>query len=154
MLLGKVWFLISLVVALIGLWWAFPHLSVSAGDLLDSKNPYSTLFLVTNEGLIPVTNLEADCHISPLRDNFGNTFETIEIGPQPFAAYLAHAQKASLPCFRVLSLGGNASLSEAGDLTVTVTYFTYPLHILRMHKQFRFRTVRAPNGQMHWIYVT
>jgi hypothetical protein len=142
---------IGLVVTLLQ---GYPWLSVEEGARLDDKNPYATLFSVANEGYFPVTDLNADCHMSPSADNHGNTF-AVDFAPESFAGFLSHSQKATLPCFRTIALEGSGALSVTGDLTVTVTYSLYPfsLRILRRHQQFHFRAVSGRDGRKYWTYI-
>ena len=152
-LFGKAWFLVTVMAVLIALWQAWPRLSVFLGDSLDPKNPYSTLFLVSNEGYVPIADLNSECKMTFI-DNRRNTIhETVR--DSKFAKYLAHSDKSTLPCFKSLTLGQNASLVEVGDLTVTVTYSVYPLSFeyLRREKNFHFSAVRGPDGIFHWTLL-
>jgi hypothetical protein len=154
-MVGRAWSLVGIVVTVIALYQAIPRLSVSEGSSLDSKNPYSSLFTVANEGYLAATNLDAVCQMS-FSDNHGNSFGSF-VTPYPkFAESLHHADKVTLPCFRSLEIGGGEEFSKVGDLNVAVRYYVWPFKLDRLFKyqRFHFRATPGPDGQMHWTYVS
>jgi hypothetical protein len=134
---------------------AKPWLTVDEGERLDPQNQYSSLFSVRNDGYLPVTNLEANCHIQPSVNSYGNYFDITD-STQQFAASLSYSQRATLPCFSMVSFGGSPPLPGFGDLTITVTYSVYPFSFrwLRKSQQFHFKAIPGKDNRMHWIYVT
>lgn len=148
-----VWVALVVLATVITLLEGYPWLSVEEGARLDERNPYSTLFSVTNEGYIPATDFDSDCSLS-FTDNERSNFNTTVVNHH-FAQRLNHAGKATLPCFRSVLLGQYASFTRVGDLTETVTYSLYPFSFkfLRKRQVFRFSAVSGQDGKMHWIFV-
>ena len=130
----------------------FPWLSVEEGARLDDRNPYSTLFSLTNEGYFPVTNLSVVCELTFVDNRYSDFHErSIRDG---FAEKLNHSDKATIPCFDSVAIDQNTSFRSVGDLTATVAFSVYPFYSnrFRRHRTFRFRAVPGPDGRMHWTY--
>lgn len=158
---GHAWALVAGLAAMVSLLQFCPWLAVGQGAQVDERNPYSTLFFISNEGYLPVVDLTAVCTSSFATDT-GTHFDNNQFHFGRFADYLAHSQKASLPCVHMLGLGpkvGTISpLTSIGTLTVTVTYSLYPFSsrwfkFLRKHQAFRFKPIEGPNHTYYWTYT-
>jgi hypothetical protein len=152
---GKTWLLLSLIAVLVGLYQAWPSLSVEEGARVDERNPYSTLFSVANEGYLPVTDLDVICHA-----NFSvgrGTAQDNDFAWNQFAKILRHSEKSTIPCFKIVGFGPNGSppFSTVGDLTATVSYSPWPLKIrwMRRTQEFHFKAFQGPDGHFVWTYV-
>ncbi len=132
----------------------YPWLSVSEGAALSTQNPFSTLFYVTNDGYLPVDNLNANCSAS-FDDGHGNHFNSIGSGYPQFAHRLNHSGRATIPCFRMIELKNIGPLTHV-SLSVTITYSAWPFscHACRRHQVFLFSGVTADNGQTMWTFVS
>ncbi len=129
---------------------AYPWLSIQEGPLLNPKNPYSELFSISNGGYWPISDLDVDCLIDAEGRNlkvFGNHMQFVH-----FASYLTHSSTATVPCFKTIEL---LAITKA-DLTVVVEYSFYPITFrnLRRHQSFRLHAVKAPDGLLHWTFVS
>ena len=131
-----------------------PWLSIDEGNLLDSQNPFSALFSVTNGGYIPVTNLDANCILSFRNQRQNVSFTQGDFSFTHFADYIAHSGRATLPCWRSIDIK-NIPLEKA-EMKVIVTYSLYPFtsKVLRRHQTFNFEAIKANDGSLHWTYVS
>jgi hypothetical protein len=148
-----VYALIALVALLVTLLEGVPWLSIEESGSLDPRNPYATLFSVTNAGYVPATDLDALCD-AKFEDAWHNTFNSVQMPFEHFAEHLPHSGRVTIPCFREIELR-NWPLIRA-ELTVTVTYSLYPMtwHLLRRHQTFRFRAVKDSTGLLHWTFLS
>ncbi len=151
---GWAWGLLGAFAVVISVLQGWPWLAIDEGSSLDGKNPYTTLFRVRNDGYLPVSDLDAVCHVTPIKDNSQNVFDLTNSQLQ-FATFLSHSQSVTLPCFNTITLQGYTRLSDAGDLVVTVKYSLYPLSFkfLRKHQDFRFRPIQSTDGHWNWLYL-
>jgi hypothetical protein len=141
---------LALLVTLLG---SYPWLSIEEGLLLDPFNPYSEMFVVTNTGYIPITNLDAVCNLNMVSGG-------IKIIQSPgsgliflnFDNYLGHEGKTTSPCFH--AVGTAFPVEEGATLTMIISYNLWPLTIkpLRRTQTFRFKSVGAKDGSQHWIF--
>src|SRR6185437_1808413 len=88
----------------------YPWLTLQENESLDPHNPYKTLFLISNEGYFPATNIDVNCEydfFATTRASNGKqggassegNLLTVKIGGS-----LWHGQSTQLPCTRVLSM--------------------------------------------------
>ena len=152
---GWIWGTLVFLTLVITILEGVPWLSVDEGTYLDSYNPFSNLFSVTNGGYVPVSNIDAICSPSITFPSGGAISRTSVIFPH-FAEYLAHSDRATLPCFMAIAFehpsGGEIT---SADLAISITYSLYPLpwNILRRHQTFRFKAVKGPTGQLIWTFL-
>jgi len=150
--------LATVLATVITLFEGYPWLSVSEGSSLDTADPFSELFKVTNDGFAPVMSLDADCWMNT---KFKNTTTHIEIGNNTFgfpnfAGKLYHSRSASLPCFKVFdeNIGHLPSPLAEAEMSVSVSYSFWPLkrRSWRRKQTFNFTGVKARNGEWHWLF--
>lgn len=139
---------LSIVVAMLQ---AYPWLSIQETISLDPSNPYSELFLLVNEGYLPVTNLDADCGFSFEASPRINIQRNIAEFPN-FARFVPHSGMVTLPCFRTVT-GTWQFTSAQLNVTATYSYYGIPWQLFRRHQTFLFRAVKASDGSLHWTYV-
>jgi hypothetical protein len=155
---GWCWTLIVIFSVLITVLEAYPWLSIQRDDSLDPSNPYATTFIVTNDGYLPITDLDVICDPEVVYNQRGMGYFSVSENDMhfpPFSSYLAHSEKTTLPCFDVLNMDtGMASGIRKANLTVTVTYaFIHPnIKPLRRSQRFSFHGVKGKDGSWHWIY--
>jgi hypothetical protein len=139
------WFIAALALV-IGLLQAYPWLSIQEGAMLNPANPYSELFTISNQGYIPLTDLDARCTINLATphgsvSNSGATYTNC-------AGYLSHGIPATIPCFRMISA---TQIASGSRLDVTISYAFYHLAGLRRHQTFHFQNIVGSDNIPHWI---
>lgn len=130
----------------------YPWLSIEEGALLDPPNPYSELFKLSNDGYLPVTDLDADCKFSGtfngwhVKDNIAKY--------RDFAGCLLHGGTVTIPCFTMLG-GPDISQSPGNVLDIKVTYALYHLNIkaLRRSQTFHFKALTGTDNAQHWQFL-
>jgi hypothetical protein len=132
----------------------YPWLSIQRDDSLNSSNPYATVFLISNEGYIPITDLDAYC----IPDYGGTkTFAMHDntLRYSDFASWLGHASKVTVPCFRIFTVDSHLGNIESPKLTISITYAFLHANInsLRRQQTFQFKAVKAEDASWHWTYV-
>jgi hypothetical protein len=136
----------------------YPWLSTQENGLLDPNNALTEMWLVQNDGYIPVTNLGAICAPAAAFSRPGADVEETGIRGigfkfDNFADYLGHAGTVTLPCFHAVGVQNLRSMTGS-ELEVEVTYAFYGLDfpILRRSQEFRFECVVGSDYVQHWIY--
>lgn len=151
----RIYGLVGIFALTITLLEGYPWLSMQRDDLLNADNPYSTLFSITNEGYFPVVDLDAVC-VPDFRGQkvivSGNN-----ISFRGFAKYLAHSQRASVPCFKAIGGTGLPSLLKNSDqikLNILIEYSLFGLSVpfLRRSKEFQFSAIKSDDGSLHWTF--
>lgn len=142
------WFCIVLATVVVTLGEGWPWLSVSEVTNLDSHNPYSTVFQLSNAGYIPAVNLDAKC-VSSFSVGT-NSFDSVSGGFSHFAKQLNHSDRADIPCFRSF-VGG--PFSDVKHLDVVITYSVWPFHSeFRISKTFRFSLLTTSANLPYWTF--
>jgi hypothetical protein len=138
---------------------AYPWLSIEDGQRLDSRNELSQMFMVVNDGYMPLTKLDAIC--DPHFKATSSVGGSISISDSPaifkgFAENLGHDGHVTIPCFRIFQMGSNYQMSEGTTLNVAITYAFWGLNYpyLRRSQVFQFRSVRGRDGTSQWQYLS
>jgi hypothetical protein len=123
---------------------SYPWLSIDEDFSFRSGNPYSTSFLLTNEGWLPVTHLSVTCTVT-------NQHEDIHFQHRDFDPSLSYKERSTVPCFSDIS-GAPGITHPNSSLTVELTYGF--LGACRTHRtqSFTFLSVQSLDGSYHWIY--
>jgi hypothetical protein len=150
--------LLALFATLVTLAYGYPWLSIEEGGLLDSNNPYSELWTVTNHG-IPIWPVEALCITS------FTTSRGLSVQDNRFitsvALYLGHEQSATAPCFNSAEVhpGGQrqrlvgASIDDtvrSGSLIIIVSYGILGLKRWPRHQTFHYVSVQGADNILRW----
>lgn len=136
-----------------------PRISVSASAALNPSDPFSTPFVISNDGYLPIRDVEFLCRLTDVNarpPGINLSFENISVqGPDQFLgdknqqtrdiAAGGHATtKCNLsPLFPVMPI-------ENADISITVI-FRPAFFRSQKAKYFRFVTARGSDGQLRWI---
>ena len=107
-----VWTLLVVLATAITLEEGYPWLSIAKDEALNERNPYQTMFYVTNEGYLPAVDLRSTC-AEGMIDSAGNDLK-FNTGGDPeqrdseekFADHLNHTGHATIPCYRHIVMTG------------------------------------------------
>jgi hypothetical protein len=130
----------------------YPWLSIEEDALLDPHNPFSELFVVTNEGYIPVTDLDALCTGNGSVSARGNTFANIRREDRRFADYLGKGGRVTAPCFRLMH-GISPDSGATLDIKITYAFYHLNLSLLRRSQTFYFKSIIGDDGAQHWQFL-
>ncbi len=150
---SRLWAGILALIAVIGLYAAYPSLSINQDYTFDAHNPYNTSFSVSNEGYLTAHNLTSVCV---------STFEYIPppdakilLGPLTtttpatlFAEALPFKERASIPCNHNIAANGHP-LMPGATLHMTVSYEFLSVKITR---NFNFYAVLWWDNTYRWEY--
>jgi hypothetical protein len=129
----------------------YPWLSIQRGGMLDSRNPFSEMFEISNGGYVPLTNLNAYCVPNFVAPHIHMENNTAEI--DNFATYLAHNRTVTLPCFQLIRV---TQVPSGARLDIAISYAFYHLNLrwLRRSQVFHFQSIRGEDGSQHWQFLS
>ena len=146
-----------------------PRVTVEVGDPMDSLNPYSTPFTISNTNIIPLERVGLAIGLCNLKI----TPQVVIRGPNEDCGGGSNARIALVDWqnhrldvdekWRVLlrdvfNITNNPF--AGGDITMVVTYTPWPLSMLnfdrffKREKQFRFKTTLISEGKYQWLPKT
>jgi hypothetical protein len=151
-----VYAVLAVLALLVTLLEGYPWLSIEEGYLLDRSNPYSELFVVTNTGYIPVTDLGATCSVRLSVANGTTLTMPPDTGLQfpHFADYLGHEGHATIPCFRAVESSGMVEGGAALTITISHALWSVNIKAFRRSQRFRFKSIGAKDGSQHWEFLS
>ena len=156
----RVYFLIVFGTLIVTLLEGYPWLSIQRDDSLSSTNPFATTFSISNEGYVPVTDLNADCIFSFIDQKSANLFRDNTIGFDNFAGRLGHGDRVTTPCFtaieameRLTNLIPQDFSNSALTINISYAFMRVNLKSLRRSQIFRFKGISAEDKSIHWIFV-
>lgn len=139
-----------------------PRVSVSQNDQLDPDNAFSSPFIVTNDGPLPMESVRFTCGIVDVKHqngpevvgdaNFGTHFFMLKdkdgkIATQNFGSpEMMPGERSTLPScsYPYLNPVENANIGIVVDFRVGYTFFP-------ARRVFRFATLKDNNGKIHWF---
>jgi len=137
----------------------YPWLSIQENAFLDPTDPFSQMFSITNQGYVPLTDVDVDCF-----PNFQSTAITMGgslVSFRNVAGYLEHGGTVTIPCFRIPDIfrttapAAERTKRPGATLGVVVSYALYHINLkfLRRSQEFHFRSVVGKDGSQHWIFL-
>jgi hypothetical protein len=136
--------LLGLVTAILSL---LPRLSVSNLESLDPDDPFSTPFVVSNDGVLGINDVVLSCILVRLES--ATQHWAVEgfrsVGYAPTIPRLDPGEQGTAPCNPAVGLKASAA-----DIEVVVSY--RPDYVpWKKERPFRFVTVSSKDGKLHWI---
>lgn len=136
------------------------RVSVSQGEPLDDKDPFSTPFIVSNDGPLPIENVTFRCGIGHTSYKNGPKIQ----GAENFSSSFIFAPGGKLPAQNFgaseMNPGERSTIPscgypfpptiEAGDIGIVVSYRVGHTPI-RQTRIFRFGTLPDANNKLHWF---
>jgi len=141
---------ITVIVGLVGVVELYPRVSVSSNESLDPSTPFSSPFIVSNEGLLSIYDVEFQCDIKNVEATNNiklGGFSTMR--PVKVIPIINPAGKETTQCARN-SFAPASGKFENADISIVVNFrlFWIPLSLTR---KFRFVTEKDKSGQLHWF---
>jgi hypothetical protein len=141
----------SVVIAYSAVW---PTLVVTPDFSFDSQNAFNTSFSVSNEGLLPLTDLSITCTGNFVMHTEGNQFSgnfgTSTDYPE-FSKWLPFKHRLSLPCNHNVVANGHP-IDPGAKLGIKIRYKIFGLPIGRP-QTFNFLALVGADNQPHWAYT-
>jgi hypothetical protein len=131
-----------------------PKLSVDVSGSLQPANPMSTVFYLSNDGLLPVHDVVVACGAPQLKAGkyeIESEQDARFLFPDSKAAKLSPGHKMTLPCAHLVGVADPASITEA-EITIIADYRP---DWVPWHKTARFpwKAEKTENGSWIWKSV-
>jgi hypothetical protein len=127
----------------------YPAISVTANDPLKSIDPFTALFIVSDDGSLPINSVNFECKINHAITSHENTFDSVGLkSSQFYLQNLSPGEKTSAPCpFNSTIKMSQDDIFLSADINIIVNYkvFSWP-----QIREFRFTLYRASEGKAHW----
>jgi hypothetical protein len=147
-----VWFVTLGILAILGGLATFlsflPHLTISENGTIRSHDPMGTVFNLTNNGILPVREVDQVCGIDRIRFQGG---EDSGFGIQPkehLLGYLAPGATKSLNCEQAIAMQGT-SVARIG-IKIVYQPILWPT---KLSKYFQLEAEKADDGTWVWKSV-
>jgi hypothetical protein len=158
-------FLVGVPSLVVGILQLLPRVSISPQPALIATNAFSAPFVVSNDGYIPIYDVNASCspkgvtYIDPAHPKGGLTIQqegsdSDETGgfdnPKLLVPKLDPASRATFPC-GLLNTPLPAEWICGAHILMIVKYHAPLLPFIIRHHRQRFELVRDSSGQFRWI---
>ena len=124
-----------------------PILTVDAGAPLDSNNPFSSPFIVSNNMIVPLFGVTVACKYHDVEFEGGGTLDNAAAGSEETFSVMAPHQKTTAPCQKGINM--KAPL-KSGIVTIAVKYsaFLWPFKTSTIR---HFKTEIAADKKTLWL---
>ena len=113
---------ITVLVCISGLLTFYPALTVDVGSPLDANNPFSYPFIVTNDTILPLFNVNISCHLDNVLLLDGGRFSNGAIKTEQTLSIMVPHQKTTAPCHRAIYTDSPAT---RGIVAIAVSYYPF-----------------------------
>jgi len=110
---------ITLLVTLSGVLAYWPLVAIDVGPSLDSDNPFSYPFIISNDGILPLFGVSVSCIFDKGKFEGGVLFENNRMVFENKLQIMAPHQKTTAPCHRMFGLKGMTLISASTTIAVS-----------------------------------
>lgn len=146
---------ITLVATSLGIVTAYlsliPRLSASPTQSLDLNNPFSALFIMSNDGPLGINDLDFSCHIYNVGSVLDASVSAITTRMNIRSKRMEPGEKISAPCDPSPLIRVEGQLASA-DVAVVVR-FRPDFVWWTKYRIFRFVTLKSSDGHLYWFPV-
>ncbi len=149
-LLGIVLAVLAILGFLISLLTLFPRITVSNDAAIDPTDSFSTPFVVSNDGLLPLLSVRSLLYIKAVQLARGNQILNSNFTMDEWTTRIL------LPAEKLTVYGGRAVRAPGqlldGDIFIIVQYrpFFWPFTVRQFSS--RFRTLKGPDERLYWTH--
>jgi len=145
---------LGMLAALIGIIQSYPFFSCTEGARLQPSDPYSQMFVLTNEGYIPVTNPQISCLYQMKIVEYGtSTFISIPIMPVvSHPNILAHGGRVTASCYAQVK-GITVVPGSKLDVTINYAFWHMDFSWLRRSQTFHLQSVGGADNTVYWQFM-
>lgn len=134
-----------------------PRVTVESGASIDPSNPYPIPFVITNTGIVPLTNVQPAIglcafwtgdppQIPPACDG---SLHSRLVMPKWLVRELRHDEKHMIRLDDLFAIKPPAKFGGA-DISIVITYYPWLIPIKR-EVEFRFITHKENNAMLSWV---
>jgi hypothetical protein len=143
-LLASFGFILGVVTGYLSL---VPRISVEQPELLDISNPFSTPFILSNDGPLGLNDVDFSCGLNQIENTLHTKVHDSRVTGIARIIRMEPGEKASVPC--EFPFGPGPPLISA-DITMIVK-FRPDFVFQRKSRYFRFMTAAAKDGTLRWF---
>jgi hypothetical protein len=151
---ATIWYVLVSVATLLSLggYYTFvPRLSVSASSALNPSDPFSTPFILSNDGNLSIYAIKYSCELNLIETDTDIVFKNSRISNfTSQRTELEPSGKDTFSCPFSSVVGFSGPRVAIADVTLAVsfqTYFNYP-----SKRTFRFVTETASDKKLYWFH--
>lgn len=129
-----------------------PIVSITTSSSLNPNHPFGTIFVVTNDGWLPINSVEYFCGFINVTTENNIRVQRITVGPFEATPKLRNKESHNIPCRynEINRLTGGAPVKSA-EVVITVSY--RPSFVIwRRTKEACFATERNFQNQLVWLH--
>jgi hypothetical protein len=150
----KIWIFFVVLATLIGIIGFIqfePKIDVSTVEPFEPNNPFSTPFIITNQGLLSVSQIESGCDVIKIQASHNSSMSDNKIIGMPIIPLLKSGGKETTFCPEVAAF--SPDMYEKAELEIKINFraWWYPINQLR---NFRFIGTKNTKGEFKWIPKT
>jgi hypothetical protein len=109
---------IVVLAAVSGVWFWSPRLSIGTSGSIRPLDPMGTVFVLSNDGALPIFDIKAACKIEDLTTLTGIELSDLSAtNPDSRASILSASKKMALPCHHIFATASPASARIAIEIT-------------------------------------
>ena len=122
-------------------------LTVEAGAPRDPDNPFSSVFIVGNNMVVPLFGLTIACKYHDVEFEGGETLDNNVAGSEDTLSVMAPHEKLSAPCPKEINM---TTPMKSGIVTIAVSYspFLWPFKTSTIR---HFKAEIAPDKKILWL---
>ena len=127
-----------------------PKVDIANTDALDPSDPFSTPFIVSNNGRATITDVEFSCYIDGLEYEDGAGFTRLALVTQPTIARIDPGDRKSGLCGSVRM---HTSPVKGADIQMTIKFKAprWGLFTKEHERKLRWVTAKQSDGTLRWI---
>jgi hypothetical protein len=130
----------------------FPRITVSNDAAIDPTDPFSTPFVVSNDGYLPLLSVRCWFYIKAVHLTHGSRIFESRVTTDEWTT------RRLLPTEKLSVYGGKAVRAPGqlldGDISIIVEYrpFLWPFTMRQISSRFRTLKGPAPDGRLYWTH--
>lgn len=145
--------LLSAVLGIVSGWVALvPHVSATQTQPLNLSDPFSTPFIVSNDGPLAIRDVNFECYSFSIRTQGPPPSEIKNIGFVPMDASLLRmkpGERATVPCFFPIT---SDDPLQSADVVLLVRFkIAFIPWLPCCENDYRFQTSRAGDKNLYWF---
>lgn len=144
--------LLSAVLGIVSGWVALvPHVSVAQTQPLNLTDPFSTPFIVSNDGPLAIRSVRFECYSFSIETQIAPKSGINNVGFIPVDINydkMNPGERATVPCQFPITMEDPL---QSADIALIVTFKISFLPLFYTHNEFRFQAQRAGDKNLYWF---
>jgi hypothetical protein len=142
--------ILSTIISIIGVFSFIPKVDVSTAEPFEPNNPFSTPFIISNEGTFTISQIDFVCDVVKVQAAYNNSMSKNKIENfTPTISSLKAGMKETVFCPEVAGIFPRDRYEKA-ELEMKVTFNAWWIPVNQV-KTFRFIGAKNTKGEIKWI---